>query len=73
MAKYRQYFCLICSNHAFYPAEAFAKKFCKRCFTTRISHLTLEEIEYATPNRHSVDPKRACIKKKKLSRIREED
>ena len=72
MAKFRQYFCIICKNHAFYPAYMFQKKFCKRCYDKNIEGLTMEDIEFAIPDRKSVPVSKACMKKKKQHYRRED-
>lgn len=59
MAKYRQYYCVSCKNHAFYPTDVRAKRWCRACYSAG----NLDDD--APPIRKSVDRSKAAIKRRK--------
>jgi hypothetical protein len=59
MAKYRQYYCVKCKNHAFYPPDNRTKRWCGACYAA--GQLDWE----IKPVRRSVESCKASIKKRK--------
>lgn len=59
MAKYRQYYCVSCKNHAFYPPDNRTKRWCGACYAA--GNLNWE----CKPIRRSVERSKAAIKKRK--------
>lgn len=62
MALYRQYYCVICKNHAHYPSDTRTKYYCGHCYKV---DCFVHVDKGLSPIRKSVPKKKASIKKRK--------